>query len=87
MPGEELYDLVFDPNERNNLVTDRSKKDILNQMRSRLDKIMKETNDPMQNGFIVAPPDAVLNDPDDISPTDKTYTASDLYKFNNTSKE
>lgn len=82
MPGEELYDLVFDPNERNNLVTDRSKKDILNQMRNRLDKIMKETNDPMQHGFIVAPPDAVLNDPDDISPTDTTYTASDLYKFN-----
>ena len=82
LPDEELYNLVFDPNERNNLVTDISKKDILNQMRSRLDKIMKETNDPMQQGFIVAPPDAVLNDPNDISPKNKTYLASDLYKFN-----
>ena len=82
LPDEELYSLVFDPNERNNLVIDISKKDILNQMRSRLDKIMKETNDPMQQGFIVAPPDAVLNDPNDISPKNKTYMASDLYKFN-----
>ena len=82
LPDEELYNLVFDPNERNNLVTNISKKDILNQMRSRLDKIMKETNDPMQQGFIVSPPDAILNDPNDISPNNKTYLASDLYKFN-----
>jgi N-sulfoglucosamine sulfohydrolase len=82
LPKEELYDLVFDPNERNNLVTDTSKIEILNQMRTSLDKIMKTTNDPMQNGYITAPPDAVLNDPNDLSPGDKKYKASELYKFN-----
>jgi N-sulfoglucosamine sulfohydrolase len=82
LPREELYDLVFDPNERNNLVTDISKKNVLVQMRSRLDKIMKTTDDPMQKGYISAPPDAVLNNPDDLSPGDKTFKASELYEFN-----
>ena len=82
LPREELYDLIFDPNERNNLVTDNSKKNILSMMRLRLDNKMKSTDDPMQKGYIVAPPDAVLNNPDDLSPGDKTSKASELYKFN-----
>lgn len=82
LPGEEIYDLVFDPNERNNLVTDPLKKDLLVQMRTRLDQIMKKTNDPMQKGYITAPPDASLNDPDDLSPGGVKYKASELYEFN-----
>ncbi len=82
LPDEELYDLVFDPNERNNLVGDPIKQEVLNKMRTNLDQMMKKTDDPLINGFIVAPPDAVLNDANDISPNEKTYLASDLYKFN-----
>lgn len=82
LPSEELYDLVFDPNERNNLVSDPLKLNILKEMQNRLDQVMKETKDPLINGFIVAPPDASLNNADDISPKDKTYKASELYDFN-----
>jgi arylsulfatase A-like enzyme len=82
LPSEELYDLVFDPNERNNLVGDPSKKKVLKEMQTRLDQLMKETGDPLINGYIKAPPDAILNNPDDISPKDKTYKASELYDFN-----
>jgi len=79
---EELYDLVFDPNERNNLVNDPLKQEVLKMMRTSLDKTMKRTGDPLINGNIVAPPDAILNDANDISPKEKTYKASELYKFN-----
>ncbi len=82
LPEEELYDLVFDPNERNNLVSNPYKQEVLIKMRASLDQTMKKTGDPLINGFIVAPPDAILNDANDISPNDKTYLASDLYKFN-----
>jgi N-sulfoglucosamine sulfohydrolase len=82
LPEEELYDLVFDPNERNNLAGNPGKQEILGKMRASLDQIMKKTGDPLIKGFIVAPPDAVLNDANDISPNDKTYKASELYSFN-----
>jgi N-sulfoglucosamine sulfohydrolase len=82
LPQEELYNLIFDPNERNNLASNPFNQEVLVKMRARLDQMMKKTGDPLINGFIVAPPDAVLNDSNDISPNDKTYMASDLYKFN-----
>jgi N-sulfoglucosamine sulfohydrolase len=79
---EELYDLVFDPNERNNLIADPSKHEIVQEMAGRLDRIMKETGDPMTKGFIKAPPDAILNPSDGLSPREKTFPASELYEFN-----
>jgi N-sulfoglucosamine sulfohydrolase len=82
MPEEELYDLVFDPNERNNLVSDPSFRDVLKKIRTRLDLTMKNTGDPLISGYIAAPPDAILNNADDLSPKDKTYAASELYDFN-----
>jgi N-sulfoglucosamine sulfohydrolase len=82
MPAEELYELDFDPNERNNLVIDPLNQVVLKEMRIRLDQMMKKTGDPLIKGFIVAPPDAVLNNANDISPKDKTYKASELYDFN-----
>ena len=44
--------------------------------------MMKKTGDPLINEYIIAPPDSVLNDPNDLSPKDKTYKASELYDFN-----
>jgi len=43
---EELYDLESDPNEQRNLVTDPAFGQILEQMRTRLDRQMSETGDP-----------------------------------------
>ena len=82
LPSEELYDLVFDPNERNNLVDDPLNQDVLDKMRARLDQMMKNTEDPLTKGYIIAPPNAILNKANDISPNEETYKASELYDFN-----
>ena len=44
-PPEELYDLVFDPNEANNIVA--SQPEIAAELRARLTRWMEETDDPL----------------------------------------
>jgi arylsulfatase A-like enzyme len=67
--SEALYDLVFDPYETCNLTGEDRCADALKDMRSRLDKWMKDTNDPLSSGgFVAAPQGAIINDPDGMSP-------------------
>jgi len=49
---EEFFDLVFDPNEQNNLVSSSDPQTLatLTELRGRLDSWMKETNDPLLKG-------------------------------------
>lgn len=49
---EELYDLIFDPNEQNNLATSAEPraKAALQELRGRLDSWMEQTNDPLLHG-------------------------------------
>ena len=71
-PSEEaLYDLVFDPNETNNLASDRRCASVLEDMKARLDKWMRETGDPILKGDIAAPKGAKVNNPDGISAREK----------------
>ncbi len=72
VPRELLFDTVFDPNETNNLANDPAYAKALTEMRGRLDSWMQRTNDPLLHGPVKAPPDAVVNDPDGISPKEKT---------------
>jgi arylsulfatase A-like enzyme len=65
---EMLYDLIFDPNETNNLVHDAGHCDVLADMRKRLDDWMRATDDPLLQGNISAPQGARVNNPDGISP-------------------
>jgi len=65
---EQLYDLMFDPNEANNLVSDDRYADVLTEMRYKLDTWMHSTNDPLLVGDIPAPEGAIANHPDDPSP-------------------
>jgi N-sulfoglucosamine sulfohydrolase len=67
---EALHDLVFDPNERNNLVNDPVQRQTLDEMRRRMDKWMQATNDPLLRGPVPAPHGATYSDPDEISPHD-----------------
>jgi len=67
-PLEQLYDLVFDPNETGNLVDDPSAADLLDAMRRRLDRWMHETDDPLLGGPVPAPKGARVNDPNGLSP-------------------
>jgi N-sulfoglucosamine sulfohydrolase len=68
-PLEQLYDLIFDPNEASNVANDLSVAMVLEEMRTLLDDWMEETNDPLLHGPVPAPPGAELNDPDQMSPS------------------
>ena len=67
---EELYDLVFDPNEACNLRDDPASAGVLTEMRRRLDDWMRDTDDPLPDGPIPLPEGAVCSRPEDVSPHD-----------------
>jgi N-sulfoglucosamine sulfohydrolase len=69
---EQLYDLVFDPNETHNLAGGPSVTEVLNEMRGRLDRWMQATDDPLLRGPVPAPVGAQINDPDGLSPGEPT---------------
>jgi len=69
---EQLYDLVFDPNETRNAAGDPFAKAALDEMRGRLDRWMRASKDPILSGPIPAPPGAIANDPDGTSPNEPT---------------
>jgi N-sulfoglucosamine sulfohydrolase len=73
---EQLYDLVFDPNEAHNLADDPSAVDVLEDMRARLDRWMRTTDDPLLHGPVPAPPGASANDPDGLSPREPARAVS-----------
>jgi len=69
---EQLYDLIFDPNEARNLAADPAMSEVLDEMRARLDRWMRATNDPLLHGPVPAPSGARVNDPDGLSPNEPT---------------
>ncbi len=71
---EELYDLVFDPQERNNLVHDPTATAALEEMRDRLQRWMERTQDPLLRGDVPAPAGARVNDADGVSPSEAPQT-------------
>jgi N-sulfoglucosamine sulfohydrolase len=73
--SEQLYDLIFDPNEANNVAHDLSLQPVLEDMRDRLHRWMIETHDPLLNGPVLAPPGVELNYQDQLSPSDPVYIA------------
>ena len=68
--SEELYDLIFDPNEACNLADDPALATVLSEMRQRLCRWMEETDDPLLRGPIPLPEGAVVSEPTDVSPRD-----------------
>ncbi len=56
LADEYLYDLMFDPNEANNLAASPDHADVLAEMRSRLEVWMKRTNDPILQGSLAEMP-------------------------------
>jgi N-sulfoglucosamine sulfohydrolase len=73
---EELYDLIFDPAEQNNLSGDPAASAALREMQGRMDGWMKRTNDPLLMGPIAAPPGAKVNPADGISPREPVVDAN-----------
>jgi len=70
---EELHDLLYDPGEACNLAGDPEVAGVLADMRGRLERWMKRTNDPLLVGDpVAAPAGAVANDPAGVSPREPT---------------
>ncbi|MBT5874918.1 MAG: sulfatase [Candidatus Latescibacteria bacterium] len=70
---EMLYDLVFDPNEANNLIGMAHMKGVADELRQRLETWMVETKDPiLATGSVEAPSGTRVNDPDGESPRNDT---------------
>jgi arylsulfatase A-like enzyme len=72
IPAEQLYDLVFDPNEAHNLAPDPAYSDVLADLRRRLETWMRETDDPLLAGHVDPPQGVDINQPDQRSATDPT---------------
>jgi arylsulfatase A-like enzyme len=75
---EYLFDLVFDPNEVCNLAADASEQGVLDDMRGKLIQWMEDTNDTLLAGPVPAPEGALVNEPDALSPDEKTRPASPI---------
>ena len=72
IPKEQLYDLLFDPNEANNLLEDPDYAAVLADLRGRLEAWMRDTEDPLLAGHVDPPPGVDINLPDQRSATDPT---------------
>jgi N-sulfoglucosamine sulfohydrolase len=72
VPAEQLYDLLYDPNEAHNLAREPAAAGVLEELRARLEAWMHETQDPLLYGPVPAPSGAELNGPDQISAKDPT---------------
>ncbi len=65
---EQLFDLLYDPNEANNLAADPAYAGVLAEMQGHLNRWMLETDDPLLYGPVPAPEGAIVNRPDDLAP-------------------
>jgi arylsulfatase A-like enzyme len=70
VPREQLYDLVLDPAEGNDVAADPARDEVLAEMRGRLDGWMRETEDPLLDGPVAPPPGAIVNEQWQLSPDD-----------------
>ncbi len=75
-PPEQLYDLLFDPQECCNLAAMPAYDQILQRMRQRLHAWMQETRDPLLAGPVRPPVGVELNPPEQRSAGDPTFRVS-----------
>jgi N-sulfoglucosamine sulfohydrolase len=76
VPVEQLYDLVLDPGEGDNLAASPRHAEQLAEMRGRLDAWMQETEDPLLEGAVAPPPGAEMNEQWQLSPNDPVQVVS-----------
>jgi arylsulfatase A-like enzyme len=75
LPAEQLFDLVFDPNEADDLAGDPAHEDVRRELSERLEAWMRAMGDPLLDGPVAPPPGAELNLPDQRSPSEPTVRA------------
>jgi arylsulfatase A-like enzyme len=76
--SEQLYDVVFDPNQAHNLIADPRLKGMREHLAGRLRQWMEETGDPLLAGEVSLPPGASVNDPDAHSAREHLRSGGDL---------
>ena len=72
---EQLYDLVFDPQEQHNLIARPDHASVVADLRNRLEAWMRETDDPLLDGPVPPPPGAEFNEQDQVSAREPTRVA------------
>jgi len=69
-PPEMLFDLVEDPAETNNLAGRPEARDVLTDLRKRVDRWLTDRNDPVLRGAVPVPEGAVVTPRENINPND-----------------
>lgn len=76
-PREALYDLWLDPNERENLLDDPSYREVYEELTTRLEEWMIDTEDPLIDGPVPKPDGAR------ITKRDCLHSGEDRYEDQN----
>ncbi len=63
---EQLYDLMFDPQETCNLASNAAHAPVLDEMRAQFDGWMRQTDDPLLRGPVAPPSGAIVNQEDAV---------------------
>ena len=74
---EALYDLLYDPQERQNRAADPAYQTIKAEMAERLERWMAATDDPIRHGDIALPAGAKCNTRESLQPYEGPYVGSD----------
>jgi arylsulfatase A-like enzyme len=74
VPREQLYDLLLDPEEGDNLAADPTFEHVRAELWGRLEQQMRDTEDPLLDGPVRAPDGVRLNRQDQVSAEEPTYT-------------
>jgi len=69
----QLFDLYFDPAERENLAERPEYAELMKDLSARLEKWMKDTDDPLLKGYVPKPQGAIANIKYGYEPGDKEY--------------
>lgn len=77
VPREELFDLVLDPEEGRNLAGEPGFDRVLGEMRERLERQMRDSDDPLLDGPVRAPDGVRLNRQDQVSAEEPTFTVGE----------
>jgi N-sulfoglucosamine sulfohydrolase len=72
IPKEQLYDVLYDPNEAHNLIDDPAHAAVAADLRGRLERWMLDTEDPLLAGHVDPPHGVEINLPDQLSASEPT---------------
>jgi N-sulfoglucosamine sulfohydrolase len=72
---ESLHDLFFNPGEGRNVIDNPDYAPVAANLRTRLERWMEETADPLLDGLVPPPPGALINSQDQLSAEEPTFAS------------